>query len=140
MFKRKQSHTFLNFFKKFFFSEFINKENDKITGNVVKFDKRKGYGFIKPNDGGPDVFVHYSDICHNRSYAITSKEKNKLTWNSNMNLRNNKDDLNFENDYKKEQEIKKEFKYLIPGERVKFSVIYDEKSHSSKAINVEYLD
>ncbi|CRH03050.1 cold-shock protein, putative [Plasmodium relictum] len=141
MFNRKLNYPFLNCFKKIFFSELINKEkNDKITGNVVKFDKRKGYGFIKPNDGGPDIFVHYSDICYSRSFAITNDEKKKLAWTSNMDLRNSKIDFNFENDNKKKQEIKKEFKYLIPGEKVKFSVIYDEKSHSSKAINVEYLD
>jgi cold shock CspA family protein len=36
------------------------------TGRILRFDEVRGYGFIAPNGGGEDVFVHANDFGEQR--------------------------------------------------------------------------
>jgi CspA family cold shock protein len=47
-------------------------------GTVKWFNAEKGFGFIAPDEGGPDVFVHHSSID---SSGFRSLEENqKVTY------------------------------------------------------------
>ena len=43
-------------------------------GKVTWFDTTKGYGFIAPDDGSEDIFVHISEV---ESAGYTSLTKNQ---------------------------------------------------------------
>ena len=48
------------------------------TGTVKFFNSQKGFGFIQPQDGGQDVFVHISAV--ERAVMSNLNEGQKLTY------------------------------------------------------------
>jgi CspA family cold shock protein len=48
------------------------------TGTVKFFNTQKGFGFITPNDGGKDVFVHISAV--ERAGMSTLNEGQRLSY------------------------------------------------------------
>ncbi len=45
------------------------------TGTVKWFNAEKGFGFIAPDDGGPDVFAHYSAIATQGYRTLEENQK-----------------------------------------------------------------
>ena len=52
------------------------------TGTVKWFNATKGFGFIKPDDGGNDVFVHISAV--ERAGLSNLAEGQKLSYELKM--------------------------------------------------------
>ncbi|MDX0562296.1 cold-shock protein [Sinorhizobium medicae] len=48
------------------------------TGTVKWFNATKGFGFIQPDDGSPDVFVHISAV--ERAGLQDLKDGQKITY------------------------------------------------------------
>ncbi len=45
------------------------------TGTVKWFNESKGYGFITPEDGSKDLFVHFSAIMGNGFKSLREGQK-----------------------------------------------------------------
>jgi CspA family cold shock protein len=58
------------------------------TGTVKWFNAQKGYGFIQPDDGGNDVFVHVSAV--ERAGIRNLAEGQKISYEVKQNPKNGK--------------------------------------------------
>jgi CspA family cold shock protein len=58
------------------------------TGTVKWFNEQKGFGFMQPDAGGPDVFVHISAV--ERSSLGSIREGQKLGYELERDARSGK--------------------------------------------------
>jgi CspA family cold shock protein len=58
------------------------------TGTVKFFNEQKGFGFIAVDGGGPDIFVHISEL--EKSGIQTLREGQKVSFESKMDQRKGK--------------------------------------------------
>lgn len=58
------------------------------TGTVKFFNETKGFGFIQPEDGNADIFVHISAV--ERSGMRTLQEGQKISYDAVPDKRNGK--------------------------------------------------
>jgi len=63
-----------------------------MKGIVLWFNTEKGYGFIKPDDGSKDIFIHFSGIAKSENtnklekdqiveFSIAENEKGRIATN-----------------------------------------------------------
>jgi CspA family cold shock protein len=58
------------------------------TGTVKWFDAKKGYGFIQPDEGGSDIFVHASAV--ERAGLGSLREGQKVSYEEQRDPKRNK--------------------------------------------------
>jgi cold shock protein len=51
------------------------KGKEEMKGNVKWFNDQKGFGFITPEDGTPDVFVHHTTILMDGFKSLAENQK-----------------------------------------------------------------
>ena len=62
-----------------------NMSDTKFNGTVKWFNTEKGFGFIKPNLGDTDVFVHFSQVKNDGKSKVTLKDGQKVEYSIGQN-------------------------------------------------------
>ncbi|MFQ5438345.1 MAG: cold-shock protein, partial [Paracoccaceae bacterium] len=63
------------------------------TGTVKWFNSTKGYGFIQPDNGGNDVFVHISAVERAELTGLADNQKVSFELETGRNGKENATDL-----------------------------------------------
>ncbi len=63
---------------------FEGQEGRATSGKVKWFSDAKGYGFIAQGSGGPDVFVHFSNIVGNGEARRSLNEGDDVAFEINV--------------------------------------------------------
>jgi CspA family cold shock protein len=63
------------------------------TGTVKWFNTEKGYGFIAPDDGGKDIFVHISAVERSGLTGLADNQKVNFEMRAGRDGRESADDL-----------------------------------------------
>lgn len=56
---------------------------ERFTGRVAWFNDKRGYGFIERDDGGKDLFAHYTNIQREGFKTLTAGSKVSFTVGAN---------------------------------------------------------
>ncbi len=68
----------------------------RITGIVKFFSDEKGFGFIRPDDGSPEVFVHRTDLASSLHILLPDQTVSYELVDSNSRKGNGKKAANVE--------------------------------------------
>lgn len=53
---------------------------EQMTGTVKWFNSEKGFGFIQPEDGSKDLFVHYRQVNNNGYGRVELSENQRVSF------------------------------------------------------------
>lgn len=53
----------------------VTENTEKLTGTVKWFNDAKGFGFVTPDNGGEDLFAHFSSIQMNGFKTLKEGQK-----------------------------------------------------------------